>query len=212
MSLRMKTLIFAMFLQYICMRVNAQPDTIEFHNYAIVVGYIKSTSTVLYEDPTVEIAETKKSKETKHYRRSDVFEYARNGKRFHILRDFKPFGSSDLYFDEVEAKVFQKGNISILGIDNKHHTITTYMGGGLLGTLLDLSLGNQPYIYVLYDATGKLAMGVPSKKEKFKAMMLEFFSQKVIDDYEKEFGELKFNDLTEFVTHINAKEKGKVKN
>jgi hypothetical protein len=210
MPVIVKAVTLTILFQYLCVSVNAQPDTIEFHNHAIVVGYIKSTSTVLYEDPTIEIAQTKKSKETKHYRRSDVFEYAMNGKRFHILRDFKPFGSADLYFDEVEAKVFRKGNVSILGIDNKHNTIAAYTGG-LLGNLLDLSLGNQPYIYVLHDATEKLAMGVPSKKEKFKAMMLEFFSQKTIDDYEKQFGELKFNDLTEFVDYINTKEKGNVR-
>jgi hypothetical protein len=200
----MKTFISTLTLFLSAFSLSAQEGYIKFNKNSMVKGFIKVHTAHQSGEHQIEYHETKEDPQPKRYHKKDIMEYAIKHDTFRILKNFYPFDIEDFYFEVVDAKVLRSGKVNLLGVDSRHHTISNYSGGGLLSALLDESLAHLPYVYVLHDSENDYARGIPSKKDKFREYMIDFFSEEIIAGYEKEKGTLHFRDLEKFVVYYNS--------
>jgi hypothetical protein len=198
----MKSLILFVCISALSVVACAQNGYIKFNKNQLVSGYVKVHNASQVHEHQIEISDNKDHIDPKRYHKKDIIEYAINGDTFKILKKFFPYDIEEIYYELIDAKVIQSGNVSLLQIHNSYSTLDE----GLFATLHDQSPSQVPYFYVLQDSKENYTRGVPTKKEKFKQVLGEFFSDESIVAYENEHGSLHFRDLQKIVTFCNRQE------
>ena len=181
----------------------AQEGYIKFNNSTIVVGILNKKISPQTGEHVIEFLKSKHDPAPQHYRRNDIYEYAIKGDTFRVLKNFYPFEVEGFHFEHVDAKVLKSGSVDLLGIDVNHEKYVEHAKKGSLNHVIDHTVGNSPYLYVLHEESDQYIKAVPSKKDKFREMMFEFFTEDAVDSYETEKGELHFRNLQTFVEHYN---------
>lgn len=181
----------------------AQEGYIKFNHNAVLHGYLNKRTNEKGEH-IIEFLKSKNDPAPQHYRKADIYEYAIKHDTFRVLKNFYPFEVEGFHFDHVDARVLKSGTVDLLGIDTNHEKFKEHLNSGKLHHVIDHTLDNIPYLYVLHEESDQYLRGVPSKKDKFRELMFEFFTEDVVDGYEKEKGEIHFRHLEAFVGHFNT--------
>jgi hypothetical protein len=151
---------------------------------APIIGYLKYFHAISDGQQGIEVWKTKKDKDPLQLKMSQIFEYAIKKDTFRILHNFKPFPRTSTYFDIVEGEIVARGKVNLLLIKNYQNPsrVSTYTGGGLIPAIIDESMANYSYMYVLEDPSGYLR-AVSPKDEQFKDALLDFFPEGFISKY-----------------------------
>ena len=202
----MKALITLMILTF-SLRLAAQNGyVILSERDAAIVGYLKYFHAISDGQQGIEVWKTKKDKDPLQLKMSQIFEYAIKKDTFRVLHNFKPFSRTSTYFDIVEAEIIARGKVNLLLIRNYQNPsrVSTYTGGGLIPAIIDETMGNYSYMYLLEDPSGYLR-AVPPKDEQLKDALLDFFPE----DYLKKYGAAKqtirYKDLPDLVSAYNTR-------
>lgn len=83
--------------------------------------------------------------------------------------------------------------------------VSTYTGGGLIPALIDESLGNHTFMYLIEDKETGFLKALPSKKNKLMESLLEFFPQDYITRYAGIKGEINYRSLPDLVNLYNSR-------
>ena len=187
--------------------VNAQNGYIKFDNDSTIIGYLKYYTSVSDGYPGIEFWRTKKDKDPLRIPKWKINEYAIKKDTFRVLTQFKPFHDTPTYFELVEAKRMSSGKVNLYIIPNYQNAnrVSTYTGGGLIPALVDESLGNHTFMYLIEDKTTGLLTALPSKKEKLREALLFFFPERYIARYVELNGEIKYRSLPEVVRLYNSR-------
>lgn len=183
--------------------VVAQEGYIKFHNKTVLHGFLNKKVSGENGEHIIEFLKSKNDPAPTHYRKADIYEYAIKHDTFRVLKNFYPFEIEGFHFEHVDARILRSGKVDLLGIDTKHEKFVEHFRNGNLHHVIDHTLDNVPYLYVLHEESDQYVRGVPSKKDKFREMMFEVFSEELVDNYEKEKGEVHFRHLETFVEHYN---------
>jgi len=177
---------------FLSIHVFAQAGYVKLENDSTLPGYVRFYTSAKDGHRGIELWKTKTDKKPRKIPFTSMREYAVKKDTFVILQHFKPFHDTETYFDIVEARVISRGRVSLLIIDNYQNPkkISAYTGGGLVPVILDASLGNHSYMYVMKDKASGNFFGLPSRKEKLREALLDYFPEKYIDRYREENGEL----------------------
>jgi hypothetical protein len=179
----------------------AQNGYIKFNKHQKVEGFVTVYNNTHVHEHQIELRLTEDDAKPKRYHKKDIEEYAIKGDTFRILKKFYPYEVEEIFYELIDAKVLISGKVSLLQIHNSYTTLDK----GLFATYHEASPSQVPYFYVLQDAEGNYKRGVPSKKDKLKPLLEEFFSDEVIAEYEKVHGHIHYKDLDKFVRFGNQK-------
>ena len=182
-----------------------QNGYVRLENESIVTGYLRYYTPINDVNRGIEVWRTKKDKNPLKISRHTVSEYAIEKDTFKVLHRFRPFEKGSTYFELVDAKLKKSGKVNLYFIDNSQNSVSTYTGGGLLPALIDESIGNQPYIYVLEDKATGFYKALPSKKDKLKEALIEFFPERYVVRYGEVKGEIKYKSIPALVELYNSK-------
>jgi hypothetical protein len=182
----------------------AQDGYIKFNKHTIVHGFINRKIAGDKGEEIIEFLKSKNDPAPQHYRKADIYEYAIKEDTFRVLKNFYPFEVEGFHFEHVDARLLRSGAVDLLGIDVNHEKFVEHSKKGTFRHMIDQTLGNIPFLYVLHEESDEYVRAVPSRKEKFKELMFEFFTEDAIDEYERQKGELHFRNLETFVEHFNA--------
>lgn len=166
----------------------------------VIVGYLKYFHAVADGQQGIEVWKTKKDKDPLRVPMNRIFEYAIRKDTFRILQNFKPFPESSTYFAVAEAEIVVRGKINLLLIRNYQNPsrVSTYTGGGLIPAIIDESMGNYSYMYLLEDGTGYIRAVSPKDKQLGDAL-LDFFPKEFLDKSAPPSGAFKYKDLLQLV-------------
>jgi hypothetical protein len=184
----------------------AQNGYVKLKNYdSTIVGFLRSYTAVNGGLQGIEVWKTKKDKDPVKYPKTDIFEYAIKKDTFRVLHQFKPFQTTQTYFEHVDAKVISRGKVSLLLIENYVNAarISNYTGGGLVPGVIDELMENYSYMYILEDKDGY--SGVSSKKDQLKETLLDFFPDKYVAKYSEVNGKINYHSLPDLVKLYNSK-------
>ncbi|HYC85596.1 MAG TPA: hypothetical protein VEB86_10255 [Chryseosolibacter sp.] len=181
-------------------QASAQDGYIKFRNNQLVTGKVKVHYAASVHEHQVEITPAGDEANPKRYHKKDISEYAIHKDTFRILKEFYPYEVEEIYYELIDAKVLRSGKVSLLQIHNSY----TSLDKGLFETLHDQNPSQVSYFYVLQDTESNFVKGVPSKKDKFKLVLQEFFSEEVLAAYEKAHGPVHFRDLEKLVAFSNT--------
>lgn len=180
--------------------VKIEPDS-------TLVGFLKYY--VSFEDgrPGIELWRTKKDKSPLKIPKSTINEYAIKKDTFKVLHQFTPFYDGKTYFEVVDAKLKSRGKVNLYVIENyaNANRVSTYTGGGLIPAIIDESLGNYTFMYILEDKKNGLLEALPSKKDELREVLLDFFPERYIAKYSEVEGEINYRSVLELVKLYNSK-------
>jgi hypothetical protein len=179
----------------------SQNGYIKFNRHQKAEGYVSVFNNAHVHEHQVEIRTSPDDRNPKRYHKKDIMEYAIKGDTFRILKKFYPYEIEEIFYELVDAKVIHAGKVSLLQVHNSY----TSLDKGLFSTYHDQNPSQVEYFYVLQDEEGSYKRGVPSKKDKFRPVLLEFFSDEAVAEYEKEYGGVHFRDLEKLVKFCNAR-------
>jgi hypothetical protein len=200
----MKTLVTLMILS-ISFKVIAQNGYVILNESdAVIVGYLKYFHAIRDGEQGIEVWETKKDRVPLQLRMSQIFEYAMKKDTFRVLQNFKPFPKSSIYFGIVEAEILARGKVNLLLIRNYQNPsrVSTYTGGGLIPAIIDESMGNYSYMYLLEDRSGYLRAVSPKDKE-LKEVLSDFFPDGYLNRYASPQA-IRYKDLPDLVKAYNT--------
>jgi hypothetical protein len=181
--------------------VNAQNGYIKFSKHQKVEGYVSIHKSEKANEHQVEIKLDKNDTIPKRYHKRDIHEYAINSDTFRILKKFYPYDIEAVYYELIDAKVLVSGKVSLLQVHNSY----TNLDKGMFSAYHGASPSQVPYFYVLEDEENDYHQAVPSRKEKFRGAVAEFFNEEVIAEYEKLHGTLHYKDIEKFVRFGSAR-------
>jgi hypothetical protein len=187
--------------------LTAQEGYIKFNNHTVIHGFLNRKVSDKNGEHIIEFLKSKHDPAPQHYRRADIYEYAINTDTFRVLKNFYPFEVEGFHFEHVDARVLKSGTVDLLGIDVNHEKYVEHVKKGSLNHVMDHTLGNTPYLYVLHEESDQYVRAVPSKKDKFRETLFEVFTEDAVDAYEQTKGEIHFRHLTAFVEHYNKTSK-----
>jgi hypothetical protein len=124
-----------------------------------------------------------------------------------VLTQFKPFHDTQTYFELAEAKLKSSGKVNLYIITNYQNAsrVSTYTGGGLIPALIDDSLGNHTFMYLIEDTETGLLTALPAKQEKLKESLMDFFPEQYISKYTEDNGKINYKSLPDLVKLYNSK-------
>jgi hypothetical protein len=107
----------------------------------------------------------------------------------------------------VEARLKSSGKVNLYIVPNYQNAnrVSTYTGGGLIPALIDESLGNHTFMYLIEDKETGFLKALPSKKDKLKETLLAFFPEQYITKYAEVKGEINYRSLPDLVKLYNSK-------
>lgn len=202
----MKNIIFFI-LTLMSVESMAQMGYVKLKNDSVYVGLVKYYTSIEDGQWGIEVWKTYNDKKPDRYRKEELAEYAIKKDTFKIFDEFQPENNSGYYLEFVEALVKQRGALNLYYIDNYNNPnrVSNYTGGGLIPALIDESLGNTTFYFVLEDnASGNYSV-LPGKKEELRDTLLDFFSAKYLDEYEKVHGAINLNKTVKLVAEYNSK-------
>jgi hypothetical protein len=158
-----------------------QNGYIKLDNDSTIVGYLKHYVSITDGHQGIEFWRTKNDKEPLKIAKRTINEYAIKKDTFKVLHQFKPFYATETYFELVDAKLKLSGKVNLYVIENYQNAnrVSTYTGGGLLPAIIDESVGNHTYMYILEDKETGFLKALPSKKEELKKSLMDFFPRKI---------------------------------
>jgi hypothetical protein len=185
----------------------AQNGYVKLDNGSMITGYLKHYRSIKDGHPGIEVWRSKKDKEPLKIAKWKIDEYAIKKDTFRVLTQFRPFHDTPTYFELVEAKLKSSGKISLFIISNYQNAnrVSTYTGGGVIPALIDESLGNHTFMYLIEDKETGFLKALPSKKNKLMESLLEFFPQDYITRYAEIKGEINYRSLPDLVNLYNSK-------
>jgi hypothetical protein len=184
-----------------------QNGYIKLGNDSTLVGYLRPYVSIKDGQQGIELWRTKKDKEPLKILKEKISEYAIKKDTFKVLHQFKPFPDTQTYFEMVEAKLKSSGKVSlyiIQGYQNEKR-VSTYTMGGIIPAIIDESLGNYTYMYILEDKRIGFIKALPSKKEELKESLLDFFPERYITKYAEVKGEINYRSIPDLVELYNSK-------
>jgi hypothetical protein len=184
----------------------SQNGYVKFDADSVVTGYLRYyTST--RDGQGIELWRTKKDKDPLKLKKSDIIEYAIKKDTFKVLHQYKPFQETQTYFEVVDARLKRRGKVSLYIIDNYQNPnmVSTYTGGGLVPAIIDASMGNYTYMYILEHAPTGFLRALPSKEEELKEVLLDFFPERYVIKYAELNGEIRYNDIPALVDLYNSR-------
>jgi hypothetical protein len=212
----MNRVAFITVLLFFCTSSFAQNGYVKFDKDSVLTGFIRMYTAPGNKKEFLEFWKTKNDRQPIRIDRRDIVEYAIRKDTFHVLRNFQPFPSEDIFFEVVDARIIRNGRIQLLKMKNPYYRTDHIVAGGLAGgvvvavsvSLMD-KVTNVPYILALREPSNGYIRAVPKKAELFDEVMSDFFSEKAITSFVKNKEELKFRTLVEFVDYYNARMSGK---
>ena len=200
-------ILFLTILTVSTLKSYGQNGYVKFDNDSILVGYLRYYVSIMDGHQGIELWRTKKDKEPLKIPKRSVNEYSIKKDTFKVLHQFKPFHDTQTYFELVDAKLKSSGKVNLYIIENYQNTnrISTYTVGGLIPAIIDESLGNYTYIYILEDKETGLLKALPSKKEKLKESLIIFFPEKYILKYDQVKGKINYKSIPDLVKLYNSK-------
>jgi hypothetical protein len=184
-----------------------QNGYIKLDNDSTLVGYLRYYVAIKDGHQGIELWRTKKDKEPLKIPKWTINEYAIKSDTFKVLHQFKPFYDTQTYFELVDAKLKSSGKVNLYVIENYQNAnrVSTYTGGGLIPAIIDESLGNHTYMYILEDKKTGFLKALPSKKEELKESLMDFFPEKYIMKYDEVKGEINYKSIPDLVKLYNSK-------
>ena len=188
-------------------RLFGQNGYIKLDNDSTLVGYLRYYVAIKDGHQGIELWRTKKDREPLKIPKRTINEYAIKKDTFKVLHQFKPFHDSQTYFELVDAKLKSRGKVNLYVVENYQNVnrVSTYTEGGLIPAIIDESLGNHTYMYILEDKETGFLKALPSKKEKLKESLMDFFPEKYIIKYDEVRGELNYKSIPDLVKLYNSK-------
>jgi hypothetical protein len=176
-------------------------------NDSILTGFIRQYISVSDGEPGIELWKTKKDKDPIRLLKSTITEYALNKDTIKVLHNFAPFENSSVNYSVVDANFLSRGKINLLIIKNyrNNQRISNYTGGGLIPALIDEMAGNYTYLYLLENPSSGYLRALPSKKEKLRDLLSDFFPERYIELYNEKKGIVSYKNIKEFVTLYNSR-------
>lgn len=174
---------------------------------SVISGYLKSFRTVSSGEQGIEVWRNKKDKHPLKVLKTQLFEYAIKEDTFRVFQEFKPFHTTDTYFNVVDAKLISRGKVNLFIIEDyvNHERISTYTGGGIIPAIIDANMGNFNYMYILeHNTTGNLR-ALSSKKEALWETLRDFFPDQYLLKYEEVKGPIKYQNIPALVKLYNSK-------
>jgi hypothetical protein len=205
-SLNMK-IVLLIILTVSTFRLFGQNGYIKLDNDSTLVGYLRYYVSIKDGHQGIELWRTKKDKQPLKIPKRTINEYAIKKDTFKVLHQFKPFHDTQTYFELVEAKLKSSGKVNLYIIENYQNVnrVSIYTGGGLIPAVIDVSLGNHSYMYILEDKEMGFLKALPSKKQKLKESLMEFFPEKYIIKYDEVKGEIDYKSIPDLVKLYNSK-------
>lgn len=203
----MKPIIFIIVLNLSTSHVFAQNGYVKLDNGATMIGYLKHYTSVKDGHPGIELWRTKKDRDPLRIPKWQIDEYAIKKDTFRVLTQFRPFHDTQTYFELVEARLKSSGKVNLYIIPNYQNAdrVSTYTGGGLIPALIDESLGNHTFMYLIEDSATGFLKAIPSKKDKLKESLLDFFPEQYLTKYAEVKGEINYKSLPELVNLYNSR-------
>ncbi len=188
-------------------KLSAQNGYVKLRNDSTQLGYLKHYVSIKDGHQGIELWRTKRDKEPLKIPKQTIDEYAIKKDTFKVLHRFKPFQDTQTYFEIVDAKLKSSGKINLYIIENYQNTnrISTYTAGGLIPIIIDESLGNHTYMYILEDKKTGLLRALPSKKDKLIESLNEFFPEKYVTKYGEVKGAINYKSVPALVKLYNSK-------
>ena len=184
-----------------------QNGYIKIGDDSTLVGYLRYYVSSKDGHQGIELWRTKKDKAPLKIPKRLITEYAIKRDTFRILHQFKPFHDTQTYFELLEAKLQTRGKVNLYIIENYQNAnrVSTYTGGGIIPAIIDESLGNYSYFYILEDSKTGFLKAIPSKNKNLKEALMDFFPEKYITKYDEVKGELKYRSVPDLVKLYNSK-------
>lgn len=200
-------IVLTLILSFSSLTLFAQNGYIKLNNDSLLVGYLRFYTSVENGQRGLEFWRTKNDKAPRRIPKTDIEEYAIKKDTFKVLHQFKPFYDSKTYFELVDAKLKHRGKVNLFVIENYQNpsSVGTYTGGGLAPAVIDISLGNVAYLYILESVDTGFLRGIPSKKEKMKEALRDFFPDDYILSYHELKGEIKYKFIPDLVSRYNSR-------
>lgn len=200
-------ILFLTILTLFTIRLFGQNGYIKLNNDSTLVGYLRYYVAIKDGHQGIELWRTKKDKDPLKIPKRTINEYAIKKDTFKVLQQFKPFHDTQTYFELVDAKLKSSGKVNLYVIENYQNAnrVSTYTGGGLIPAIIDESLGNHTYMYILEDKETGFLKALPSKKDKLKESLIDFFPEKYIVKYDEVKGEINYRSIPDLVKLYNSK-------
>jgi hypothetical protein len=194
-------------LTFSSFKLSGQNGYIKLDSDSTLVGYLRYYVAIKDGHQGIELWRTKKDKNPLKIPKRAISEYAIKKDTFKVLHQFQPFHGTQTYFEVVDAKLKSRGKVNLYIIENYQNVnrVSTYTGGGLIPAIIDESLGNHTYMYILEDKKTGFLKALPSKKEKLKESLMDFFPEKYIIKYDEVKGEISYKSVPDLVELYNSK-------
>jgi hypothetical protein len=202
----MRLVLFTIFT-LLSLNSRGQNGYVKLDGDSTIYGYLRYYNSIKDGHQGIELWRTKTDKEPLKIPKEKIDEYAIRKDTFKVLHQFKPFHDTETYFELVDAKLKISGKIGLYVINSYQNVnrVSTYTGGGLIPAIIDESLGNNSFIYILEDKATGFLKAIPSKKEKLKESLIDFFPEKYVNKYIQVNGELKYKTIPDLVKLYNSK-------
>lgn len=198
---------FLVLLTFSMFGLSAQNGYVRLNSDSTLVGYLRYYISSKDGHQGIELWRTKTDDEPLKIPRWKIDEYAIKNDTFKVLRQFRPFQETETYFEMVDAKLKSRGKVNLYMIENYQNAnrVSTYTIGGLIPALIDESLGNHSFMYILEDTETGFVKALPSKKERLNEVLMEFFPERYITRYGEVKGEIKYKSVPDLVGLYNSK-------
>lgn len=185
-----------------------QNGFVVLNNDSTLTGFLKPYISVNDGHRGIEFWRTKKDKSPRRIPKSNIAAYAIKKDTFKVLHQFKPFHDDETYFELVEAKRLSKGKVNLYIIDNYQSAamkVYSSAGGGVIPTVVFMSLGNYSFIYILEDEKFGIVRALPSEKGTLKETLAEFLPERYITKYGEVKGKVNYRHVPDMITLYNSK-------
>jgi hypothetical protein len=200
----MRTL-FSLILVFTSISLFGQNGYVTLDNDSTLIGYLKYYVSTKDGHEGIELWRAKNDKEPLRIPMRSITGYAIKKDTFKTLKQFKPFQDNQSYFELVDARLKHGGKVNLYVIENNANRVSTYTGGGLIPAIIDESLGNYSFLYILEDKKTGYLKAISSKKEKLIKSLMDFFPEKYILKYSEVKGEINYRSIPDLVKLYNSK-------
>lgn len=204
-------ILFLIAMTFLTFSLFGQNGYVKLGNDSTLIGYLRYYVSSKDGHQGIELWRTKKDKEPLKIPKRIINEYAIKKDTFKVFHQYSPFQNSKTYFECVDAKLKSSGKVNLYTIENYQKTTGAGAGtsiGGVsiaVSVIIDENMGGYTYIYVLEDKEIGFIKALPSKKEKLKESLLDFFPEKYLVKYDKVKGEIKYKSIPDLVKLYNSK-------
>jgi hypothetical protein len=187
--------------------LKGQNGYIKFSKDSVVYGYLRPYTSFLDGHKGIELWKEKRDSNPLKIKKSDIFEYAIRKDTIRIFKSFTPFADEKVHFEMVEAELVSGSKVNLFVIRNYANPdrISNYTGGGLIPALIDESMGNYTYMYILEDPAIDYVRALPGKTERLKDALMDFFPERYLIRYAQEKGEITYRKIPALVKLYNSK-------